>query len=1224
MPRGLLGARSIAARFEAAKKEPEDKSGKDTEVGWTWHDEEGSRPVLLPSTLKGNFEDGALIRVKFAEKPELPFFIRANAEYYSDRLKTGNISITKSILNAAGVPGNEKRAKLEVVEEGAAALKRMVMVIGDIFLSKRDLWHMQLAMMQRRGRIIYCGYSQNFCEHVPRSHIEQLLGADGKPVFCGSVSMRTEVIFRSSSAHMFLLIEVSAELFQYGLMGLPYWQILLDCLGQCMERVCNASSKKMSHYIRLLLFARRKPTVGTTPGDGTCRAPTATRKEFTAYGPPEDHQDFYDVIFEGYASAMPSPQELRSRVSRIFLTLLEEEEKYKKDPTAWVEQQKGAKPSEMGPWQRMRAGELVESEEGNLLECLNLALNHFDQHHLDRDLKVSGQVVVIITAGCGLIRTRTKELYLLTNRRCLAAGHTSFQLVGVKDPPWHRVPWVQWPGGPTLHDLVLPSQPIEWEGDKRLSPFPAWLSYIPYQEAVFCPCLDNKDWVKAGFLPLLDSAPAVASTPIPRWTNSICSLEEQPKRARQEMPELSPKSMPSFPDTGPALRSFRISSNQKTWDEIRLPRLRAHLSKSKKSYHCYAPVAYSVNPQRFGNTEGAKLELMYDLVGLRLAALGGTQIAWHDGVAGDQEAGKPEQMQPWQVYANLLPTSLHDLTVLAACGSEWRFKPQATDLTVSRTERFKYDRDKATSFLYEQFFVHLTSTWKRSQWIESRCVFHLQERLDWNFLDHVLAGVYQIPPALPYPVDRSQLHDDLMVPRRDSSTTSFAGDTRDGWQLRGALKQHMLILMPKSSLASSHWEMMRCVLARLGGQITIGKDPFDAFSEIGAFEKNQEMLLEALLERQARVIETASDCTSLPSRGTSRNDFPDKRPQALSEDTVVLNFEVKDKSREEVDLGVTRAVSGPNEEVSSEIQDEVSPSADAQQLLEDFANVRKCTVQQFESFQTGLKKLCFGRLPLQQFEKESMGIDTSMKHFTVGRAEKTVSVRGAELETSFLQSRDWFGAFYDDVYSPPKFFHIVLEWIACSACHMTSFLTNLDKLAARHGFRLLRLPIGILFPQPAPAWVWSSDQETNFDRLPFYPRKRMSLPTLALPREQVYARLLQAWVKPPLKFHFIFASPIQDFKAYPIVAEEDAKEKTSAKKEVYQRLKGWVLCDPDGFCLATLREECIYFFENPLHIFHSRTQERVKDNLRKAERVHQLFFHITTDLLESMSQEKPA
>eukprot|EP00435_Cladocopium_sp_Y103_P010836 s1784_g2.t2 len=95
-----------------------------------------------------------------------------------------------------------------------------------------------------------------------------------------------------------------------------------------------------------------------------------------------------------------------------------------------------------------------------------------------------------------------------------------------------------------------------------------------------------------------------------------------------------------------------------------------------------------------------------------------------------------------------------------------------------------------------------------------------------------------------------------MVPRRDSSTTSFAGDTRDG-----ALKQHMLILMPKSSLASSHAEMMKCVLAKLGGGISIGKDPFDAFDEAGTFKKNQDLLLQALQERQVRVgpVETQSD-----------------------------------------------------------------------------------------------------------------------------------------------------------------------------------------------------------------------------------------------------------------------------------------------------------------------------------------------------------------------------
>eukprot|EP00438_Fugacium_kawagutii_P036163 Skav223759 [mRNA] locus=scaffold4249:3944:7789:- [translate_table: standard] len=188
----------------------------------------------------------------------------------------------------------------------------------------------------------------------------------------------------------------------------------------------------------------------------------------------------------------------------------------------------------------------MEPNERNFLECLNLALNHFDQHHLDRLLKVSGQVVVAMTAGCGLIRSRSKELYLLTNRRCIAAGHSSFRLVSVKDPPWHRVPWIQWPGGPTLQDLVVPTQPPEWEGDKRLSPFPSWLSYIPYQETAMQYAFeilknmifpDHLDWVKAGFLPLLDyplTSRQAGQAPVPHWSHGICTVEEQPKRAVQD------------------------------------------------------------------------------------------------------------------------------------------------------------------------------------------------------------------------------------------------------------------------------------------------------------------------------------------------------------------------------------------------------------------------------------------------------------------------------------------------------------------------------------------------------------------------------------------------------------------------------------------------------------------------------------------------------------------
>lgn len=68
-------------------------------------------------------------------------------------------------------------------------------------------------------------------------------------------------------------------------MGLPYWQILLDCLGQCIERVCFAGGKRLSHYVHLVLFARRAPSGG---GE---RPASATRKEFSSSGPPEGREE---------------------------------------------------------------------------------------------------------------------------------------------------------------------------------------------------------------------------------------------------------------------------------------------------------------------------------------------------------------------------------------------------------------------------------------------------------------------------------------------------------------------------------------------------------------------------------------------------------------------------------------------------------------------------------------------------------------------------------------------------------------------------------------------------------------------------------------------------------------------------------------------------------------------------------------------------------------------
>lgn len=56
---------------------------------------------------------------------------------------------------------------------------------------------------------------------------------------------------------------------------------------------------------------------------------------------------------------------------------------------------------------------------GNFLECLNLALNHFDQHHLDRLLKVSGQA-----RGAGPMGNPTagRKALVYSRQRALCRG----------------------------------------------------------------------------------------------------------------------------------------------------------------------------------------------------------------------------------------------------------------------------------------------------------------------------------------------------------------------------------------------------------------------------------------------------------------------------------------------------------------------------------------------------------------------------------------------------------------------------------------------------------------------------------------------------------------------------------------------------------------------------------------------------------------------------------
>merc|ERR1712224_163582 len=80
--------------------------------------------------------------------------------------------------------------------------------------------------------------------------------------------------------------------------------------------------------------------------------------------------------------------------------------------------------------------------------------------------------------------------------------------------------------------------------------------------------------------------------------------------------------------------------------------------------------------------------------------------------------------------------------------------------------------------------------------------------------------------------------------------------------------------------------------------------------------------------------------------------------------------------------------------------------------------------------------------------------------------------------------------------------------------------------------------------------------------------------------------LLKCWLGEDLGFHFVFSSAVADFKVEDVPSSSSQFESQMGmpkiQHQLFQRTKGWVLCDSDGLCLVALREQAIYWYENRL------------------------------------------
>ncbi len=249
-------------------------------------------------------------------------------------------------------------------------------------------------------------------------------------VASGRVTSRTKILFRSKTARLFWLIQVSSEMWDFADDGEQYFEKVLIFVKILLDRWRSAGVK---HALSIILFGRvfyeldsasqcqwGSPASGSDLADDA-KADDAKGSVRVSRVLQEDelgrlYRDHFRVVHEANMDGAESA--IREAMRDIREALMQT-------------------PRAMGWGVSDPATGLVgapsTSADGNLVEALNLVLTDFERHYYNRNLKRTGQNIMLLTAGTGRFFVN-KRLTQLTNVRMDDNG-IIVDIVSVARPP---------------------------------------------------------------------------------------------------------------------------------------------------------------------------------------------------------------------------------------------------------------------------------------------------------------------------------------------------------------------------------------------------------------------------------------------------------------------------------------------------------------------------------------------------------------------------------------------------------------------------------------------------------------------------------------------------------------------------------------------------------------------------------------------------------------------
>ncbi|KAJ2003138.1 vacuolar membrane-associated protein iml1, partial [Coemansia thaxteri] len=255
----------------------------------------------------------------------------------------------------------------------------------DQYVGRSDMWRLWRNLSQK---IVHNNKPTNM-EGLIRASVRRIY-KNGQQIPCGYIDDLSQPIFRSESGRFMIFIQMSEEMWSYQEDGNLCFEKAVNCFMAELFRRWN--EKQLNHMVTIVMFSRWYYHAR----DYLYFQDLILDEDSGRY-----YRDYYKVIAD---------MEVRPDWSMFLPEILSEFNSFRRDIQEIV----------TADGHRLR-GDLSRANQGNILEAINLGINSFASHHVDRDLSRTGLSTIVITPSFGVFDV-TKRLLRMTTERMLHFG----------------------------------------------------------------------------------------------------------------------------------------------------------------------------------------------------------------------------------------------------------------------------------------------------------------------------------------------------------------------------------------------------------------------------------------------------------------------------------------------------------------------------------------------------------------------------------------------------------------------------------------------------------------------------------------------------------------------------------------------------------------------------------------------------------------------------------